>query len=413
MHSGLNIQLEQQPTTRRDYRRVVALCGAIGAGIIFAILFFRLQFAFDSTLGLRPQNTFVSANIIKSAGNVRLLNEHLGNYAVLPGLPLTLTDFIALTNDSLSVHLAEEGATAVTVDKILDANTSAKLAIFGYKATQNGEATIISQENTTIENVGKTFMVRSLLPLSDGELRLIETKTTSYPIKISKKGIRLAGIGIAAENTSTPLAPSDTVVLGQIAIPGENYLAIPQVFESIVPIKATFSAFNTLAQQGGNLLLTEDQQGIGYFLSFPPGDMSVEELANLGKDIINRQSLTTQAWTTADGEDYLEIRSELDKIITDISAENSFTLITLTNSQQDTVRLARTDSLLTLSNRQISLENTERSRSECLYNAHTWFTTDLITQFDTASLNTNTAITKFLVNFDEIAINSRKTQLCW
>lgn len=413
MPSGLNIQLEQQPTTRRDYRRVVALCSAIGAGVIFAILIFRLQFAFDSTLGLRPQNTLVSANILKSASNVRLLNEHLGNYAVLPGLPLTLTDFISLTNDSLSVHMAQEGITAVTIDKALDANTTANLAVFGYKATNEGKATIISPEGTDIENIGKSFKLRALSPFSDGELNIVEQKTSSFPIKISKKGVRLIGIGIATENISTPLAPSNTVVLGQISIPGENYLAIPQIIESIVPIKATFSAFSTLAKQGGNLLLTEDEQGIGYFLSFPPADISVEELANLGKDIINRQSLTTQAWTTTDGEDYLEIRSGVDEIITDISAEDSFTLITLTNSHQDTVRLARTASLLTLSNREISLENAERPKSDCLHNAHTWFATDLIRQFDTTSLNTNTAIANILVNFEQIAINSRKTQLCW
>lgn len=408
----LHIFLTGEQTTRRDYRRVVSLYCAVLLGICAAIVVFRVPFILSPTLRYQPENVAVSIHVLATPSNVRLLAEHFADLSIAQGAPWTLTDIIAHSKKEFSLHADATGNIGFAVDTQLAAEEIAMLASYGYAASAANGMTTVFPAGTTLTDTGRHANLHALLPTYDGDVFVHEASAQRIPLKINNQGLTLAGAGVAVDTATNPNVAEGSRVLAQLSLPAGE-LSFPALAESLLPIPATSRAMETLLRLGGSLLMTSDGEGIGYFLSFPPGDLTVEELASLGKDIMNRQSLTTQEWTSDDGEAFQEIRSDTDAITTDIRAEEEFTFITLTNADGDTLRLARTPSLLTLANREILLENSEKVRSSCLYHAHTWLLPEILTGNTATILNTNRTTILLLPRFTEIAIGSRNIRLCW
>ncbi len=368
----------------------------------------------STTLGLRPETTAASIRVLVTPANVRTLDERLGTYAPATGLPWTMRDIIARSKREFSIHITSDGQISITVDTPLPEEDAAALSAFGFSAITADAVTVIVPDGLPTGETGPSFRAGALLPTYDGDLHIFGEETASAPLRITGGGVSIVGMGIAEDGIASGLfAPNGAAVLAKLAIPA-GFHDVPMMWESLLPVAATAKALDTLLANGGALLVTEDRDGLGYFLSFPPGDLTVEELASLGKDIMNRQTLTTQAWTTEDGEAFTEIRSATEDIAIDIRAEEAFTLISLSNTTGNLIRLAKTPNLLTLANRDISLENTEKVQSECMYRAHSWFKTSVLPHAEVAGLlNTNHTLVTFLRNFEEVAINVSKITLCW
>ncbi len=413
MPGALNIPLEGQITTRRDYARVVALYSALGLGLVLAVVAWRLQYVIAPTLRYQPNDTAMSIHLLVTPNNKHLIADHLSGLTVMAGSPVTLNEIIAESKREVTFDISNDGSVSYVIDKALDEESGKSLAGFGYKTSIHGNTTVVTKSSNGVQDTGVHVTLRALSPFFQGEVITYGAKATREPLHINAKGITIRGTDVAADEAMMPMISADAKVLASLTVPA-NSLQLPVLAAELLPIPADSRALAMLLANGGSILLTEDKAGLGYYLSFAPGDMTVDEAASLGKDMMNRVSLATLAWTTSDGTSYNELRSNPADITTDIKAEETYTFITLANKAGETLRIAKTPSLITVANREISLENGARPASTCLSDAHTWLATSLITgQTPTMLLNNNRAAAMFLENFSEVAINNNRTKLCW
>lgn len=413
MRRPLNIPLSNTRTTRRDHTRVVSVYTAIALGALLAILFVRIPFMRSATLRVMPTNTVVSIHVLITPHNIDTLQSNIGELPVMPGSPWTMNDIIARSHREFSVHIAADGTQSYTLDTPLTTSEMTALQSFGYAATTAHSATLVAPIGTTSVQDGPRLTLRALSPFFDGDVLIHhEEGSDRTTLSVTREGITLHGLGTKANNENSPYISSESTVLAQFTILPNSQM-LPESIAALLPIPATSRALAMLRENGGTIVLTQDSEGIGYFVSFHPGELSVEDLAGLGKDIINRQTLTTRALTTDDGEQFAELRADPDAITTEVRAEEDFTFISLTNNEGFALRLARTPTILTLANREIPLENSNQPRSQCLYRAHTWLNPVLITDMPTSAQNSNRTLQVLLSQFSEIAINSRNISLCW
>lgn len=410
---ALNIPLEGQITTRRDYARVVALYSAIGLGLMLAVVAWRLQYVIAPTLRYQPKNTAISIHLLVTPKNEQLITEHLNGLAMLAGSPLTLGKILTESKREVTFDISNDGSISYVVDTDLDEEDSKSLEGFGYKASVHGSTTVITKSGNEVMDTGMHFTFRALSPFFQGEVITYKAEVTRELLKMNAKGITVRGTNVTAKDKMMPMISANTQVLANLTVPA-NSLELPISVATLLPIPADSRAMAMLLENGGSILLTEDASGLGYYLSFAPGNMTVDEAASLGKDMMNRVSLATLAWTISDGTDYQELRSMPANITTNITAEETYTFITLSNTTGETLRIAKTPSLITVANREISLDNGAEPASTCLNDAHTWLVTSLITeQLPTMLLNNNRAASLFMKNFGEVAINNQQTRLCW
>ncbi|HCC83493.1 TPA: hypothetical protein DEP96_01435 [Candidatus Uhrbacteria bacterium] len=413
MTGALNIPLEGQITTRRDYARVVALYSALGLGLVLAVVAWRLQYVVSPTLRYQPKDTVMSVHLLVTPKNKRLITEHLHGLAILTGAPVTLGEIIAESKREVTFDISNDGLISYVVDTKLSVEASERLAGFGYVASIQGRTTVISRTGEEIIDTGAHVTLRALSPFFQGEVVTYGEQAVRESLHLNAKGLMIRGTDVAVDDATMPMVKADVKVLANLTIPA-NSLQLPSVVATLLTIPADSRALTMLLTNGGSILLTEDAEGLGYYLSLAPGDMTVDEAASLGKDIMNRVSLATLAWTTEDGSVYNELRSDPANITTEIKAEETYTFITLSNNTGKTLRIAKTPSLMTIANREISLESGAKPASTCLGNAHTWFATSLITeQAPMSLLNNNRAVSLFLKNFSEVAIDNNQTRLCW
>ncbi len=355
----------------------------------------------------------MSIHLLVTPKNRRIITEHLNGLAVIAGSPVSLGEIIDVSKREVTFNIGNDGSVSYVVDTVLNEESSKSLEGFGYKTSVHGGTTVITRNNKEVIDTGTHVTLRALSPFFQGEVVTNGAEAAREPLHISAKGITIRGTDVATDDAMMPMISADAKVLANLTVPA-NSLQLPSMIATLLPIPADSRALTMLLANGGSILLTEDAAGLGYYLSFGPGDMTVDEAANLGKDMMNRVSLATLAWTTSDGTSYNELRSNPADITTEIKAEETYTFITLTNRAGETLRIAKTPSLITVANREISLENGARPASTCLNNAHTWFATSLITeQAPTMLLNNNRAASLFLKNFSEVAINNNQTKLCW
>jgi hypothetical protein len=409
----LNIPLEGQITTRRDYARVVALYSSLAIGLVLAVVLWRVQFLGAPTMRFQPEGTVMSIHLLITPRNVRLITEHLGESQIVAGLPLTLGEILAESKNEITFNIGADGSVSYVVDGRISSEVSEALVGFGYFASIYKETTVVTRIGDEVVDTGNHITLRALSPFFQGEVVTYGEDTIRQPLRLNNKGIAIKGVREVVDEAMMPMISSDAKVLVNLTVPASS-LAMPSILASLLPIPADSRALAMLLTNGGTILITEDAAGQGFYFSFDPGDMTVEEAASLGKDMMNRVSLSTLAWTIPDGTNYKELFSNPADITTEIKAEETFTFITLTNKEGDRLRMAITPNLITIANREISLDNEAEPESSCLRNAHTWFATTMIAgQTPTALLNNNRAAALFLENFSEVAINNNQTKLCW
>ena len=211
--------------------------------------------------------------------------------------------------------------------------------------------------------------------------------------------------------TTQPMAADETTVSAYLTtIPGE--ILVPTALQSLMssPISTIFDLFT---ENGGTLLLTHDALGDGYVLTTTPGSLTSEDLAAMGKDIINRGSLSTQAWTLEDGSTYQEVVGASDSLSVDIRAEEDFTYVSLKSANGNTLRMTKAPDSLTIANREILITGGVKVRSACIPNAHSWITLDDFVQNANATTTNTDATSVFIKLFSEIAVSNSKVRMCW
>lgn len=405
MHQPLNIPLTAPITTRRDSRRVVALVSGIVFGACAGLFAFRVPFAISTTVTMAPTEA-ATIRVLKTNSTVDTLNAHLGMKAIFPGSPWTFATLLQESRREVTIVLMPSGEMAYVVDTALPESMRKTAAAFDMAVVVDGNTTIVSSRNVSFHETGHRGVPAALFPWHDGEVR---DGGRHGAVTVTAKGITLHQLGIAME-TTRPTVPEGATAVAHLTTVADSLL-VPAAMRQLMasPIGDVLGLFS---ENGGTLLLTNDALGEGYVLTTSSGDLTSEALATIGKDIMNRSSLSTQSWTLEDGSTYQEIVGSSEDVAVEIRAEEDFTYVSLKNAYGDVIRMTKTPDLLTIANREIAVSQGERSESPCLRNAHTWLQTSILPQNQTTA-SPYDAMPTFVRAFSEIAINNSKIRLCW
>ncbi len=408
MNTPLNIPLNAAPATRRDTRRVVSVvCGVI-IGVLLGVLIFRAPFATSTTLSLAPLHTIATLRILKTHATERIISTHLGIQPLFPGSVLTWADAMSAAKSEIAVYVLEDGSFAFGVDALLPQAIASKASEYDLHVREIGNTSLIGSKKTIFPTTpNATLVVSSLLPWHQGE---VVENGRRHSIAVTRKGITLRGSGFVAEKGRATV-PTGSHVRAHLSLPADAN-SIP---EELIPLAiAPLGSFlDHFIENGGEITLFDDANSEGFSLTTKTGDMTQEDLAAAGKDIINRRRLSTRVLTNVDGTRYSEIYSDSTNIIVDIRAEENFSLITLTDDTGATIRMTRTPSTITIANSKISIEKGEQIYSSCLRSAHTWMQTSLLNDTPLVTNESSDALLVFTKMFSEVAFNDRNARFCW
>lgn len=408
MHAPLNLPLPAAPTTRRAHRRVVAIGIAALGGVLLGFLAFRMPFAVATTLAMRPTDTAVSIRLLRTHANEEMIANHLDEMLPLEDVPSTLSQLLAMSNREATLHITQNGDVSLAIDAPLSTAMHAIMASFGYNVITQGTTSLITKATDT---TGSWALVPSaLLPWHDGEVRVFDGRTSAQgALRLTKNGVTIGMLTEAGGGTPAHIPKGTTIVFaGSIA---DAYFSYPAIAESLSALP-TSHLLEAILDEGASIAVFHDEKGTGYFLSMSAKDLTVEEVAALGKDIIGRTSLSTQEWTSPDGESYSELRIDPLTIATDIRAEEDFTFITL-SAGDERLRLTKTPDTLTISNRDITIDSTVEPQSTCLNNALFWMNSALFVEETHDEVQRDPLTRSLLRSFSEIAVNSHKIRFCW
>lgn len=406
MIAPLNIPLTGSATTRRDSGRVAALVGGIVFGCFIGVLSFRAQFVIAPTLRYAPEGA-TNIRILKTHANAEVLDAHIGRNQIFPGAPWTIDQLLHWSRHEMTVSLLPNGTISYAIDVPFSNELQRTAEIFGMNVRVNGNVTTVSAQNIDSTKSGIRISASALLPWRDGD---VHYGKTAGALTLNNHHIGFGHMGIAME-TVPPTIQEGTTVLAYLTSVNDE-LALPTSLNAL--LSSSFGdILDLFTENGGTLLITQDAKGVGYVLTTVPGDLTSEELAAVGRDMMNRTSLSTQSWTIDDGSTYSKIVGPGDDIAVDIRAEEDFTYISLKDAAGNIIRMTKTPYSLTVANREIAVEKGAVAKSSCLHNASSWIQNTQNNAESLVSTKNTDAISVFMQNFSEIAVGNSETRLCW
>lgn len=406
MYQSLNIPLTASKTTRRDSRRVVALVGGIVFGACVGLLAFRVPFAVSTTVSMAPADA-TTIRIIKTNSNVDTLTAHIGTTAIFPGSPWTFKTLLTQSKREMTIILLPNGEMAYIIDAPLTEPMQETADAFGMSVVTDGKTTAIAAHDVFFETAGHHVIPSALIPWHDGEAWDAKRRGA---VVVNEKGMTLRHVGIAME-TVRPTVPAETKVNAYLSVIAGG-LPVPEAFRSLLA-SPMGDVLDLLSESGGTLILAEDRLGDAYILTTAPGDLTSEEMAEMGKDIMNRSSLSTQPWTLQDGSVYEEIVGSSNNLALEIRAEEDFTYVSLKDPGGSVIRMTKTPDTLTIANREIDVLQGQKATSSCLRSAHSWLRTSAFSQSKWMTTDADQAFPVFMRLFQELAVSNGKVRLCW
>lgn len=409
----LNIPIKRI-TTRRNSRRVV--WNIIGFSVIFFAMIFCLQLflALDSTSSSAPEEAIYTLRLLKTKSNARILNEFAGETTMLPVIPTNLANIILQSKGEFSLHFDSIGLVGITIDGTIDEKTKELVRSTGSFVYSNEKTTLLSlnEQETVIFNTN--LSLKTAIYGTDGEF--IEKNGGKNTLSVSKKGITIHGAGQKQQINSQIAMDQSSKLLAIIEIE-QNSAKIPVEMYKWLGIPSNAKLFTEIRENGAKIIIARDETGIVYSISIPSNQLNIDELVLIGGDIMNRASLTTQAWTNSYGEKYTEIVVNNEHIELSIHAEEDFSNILLSNRDGQVLRISKSLNNVVIANRTISAEISDFSAiSTCLSTAHMFINySELIEEFATSTSYLasfeQTLFTPF--NYSEVAVASHRTRFCW
>lgn len=359
----INIHLDRNETTRRYSRRVVwnvlRIFGSIALGVLIATLWIH----HDWTGRNSPSQANQAVYLTKSP-SVLVHTSEAYTQPLLEGSSYQLSDGLTWSRYGLTQHIEDGKTIAVTIDRVLDQNIAVILELNGYFIQQERGKTIISLYPIEEETLKRHVFGFSVL--ADGRLHDFDLQKT-MTIRITDEYIQLRGLS-RANSITTPFGQKSYLSTWEFS-------ALPDIFRPLSSIPA----------ERVELVSFFDTQGIGFRIKFHETNLTPEILAQIGKQYMLQNDLSTSAWTISDGTHFSEIRSD-DEINSDIQSIDGIIQINLSQNDQS-LRITQTEEVLIISNRIISLTTDENHvSSSCLPRAKQTFVTDLIRE---ESMNTS------------------------
>ncbi len=352
----INIQLDRNETTRRYPRRVVWKLAQHGSAVFLGVFLALFCIHHDWTGRMSYQEADSALYLEKSATTLLLTSEEY-RQPLLQGSSYSLVDGLQWARYGITRHIRRGETIAVTIDRAIPEEIAQRFTESGFFVEREASFTTISlREMSAVQ--GRKARSWSLNLLNQGRLHDFTTKTSSR-LRITESFVQFSGQDRAKRVTSP--------------FNDQNYRAL-WTSEALPP---GFSPFSNIPATTIEIIVFEDTEGTGFRFKFNNANLDIEQLAEIGKQYLLQQQLSTTAWTILDGTLYNELRNDLP--INSVINQNDGVL-QLTLEQGDRLlRMTQTSDVLVLSNRHISLTTEENALiSTCLPRAQQLLFTHLI-----------------------------------
>lgn len=408
MNNGLNIPLTHTTTRRGSWRVVWMLCALLGTFLTIWIVT-RLVTKIDTVSSIRPEVTTQSVLVHKTGRTTSILSEHLGARQLFFGKPWTFSDLFQLSHRQFALHYSNGELIGVTIDGHLDEDTKNSFIERNFYVQQIGNKTVIT--NLAVSGVvkgKKRLQLSAVLPNYSGAIITHPEPDSSLrsAIFVNNYGIRSAqNNALETELPNAFATPNSLRTLAYYPVLD----ASPNALTSSTPKQLT----DLFIENDGIVLLGEDTEGLAIYIRVR-SEKEIEELALIGQDIINRSTLQETALILEDGTRVSELRARKSSITSDLSADDQISTIHLQNSDGDILRISKSGEIVTIANRDSSLESAMRPTSECRRSLNYFVRPlDIISSIAEPHLYTEMTGSSFDLYFTEIAFGEKNTYYCW
>ncbi|EKD47389.1 MAG: hypothetical protein ACD_66C00085G0001 [uncultured bacterium] len=375
--------------------------------IMLGCAFFRLWIARDSVSSIKPNNSVISVQFLKTPANIELLHSNLGFSLLIPNSGITWDDVILMSNREFAVHIGAIGQiNGITIDT--DISDAQKLSIeqFGLFIKNIDGKTLISQQETAFPlSSTHIFTLIPLWPFFDGH---IESPEKSGWLEVDKDGLIFHGFGVKPTiNSSQMLFPDNSVAVAQVLSTQES-LNTNTLLSNLLtsPIKSILE-ITGLDSPWAISLYSYESEDLDYSI-LVKNKLATEDLALLAKQLIQSGNLSTVALTLDDSTKVSEIKAEYSNPEISISTEQGSTFLHAYTDKNE-IHLTQTPTHLYITSINSSLISAQKSIEPiCNKNAHTFVDLTAVKN------NLNMDFSNFFINqFRSLGISNNNIYFCW
>lgn len=410
----LNIPIESN-STRQRYWRVVWLIFSCLITLVIGLYIQRWFFTVNHTTGIRPSETTSSIRVLKTFKNSAIIHDHLGAEQILRGAPWTVDDILSLSNKEVALHFSKNNLIGLSVDTTLPDAWKEVALSYNYQITTENNRSLIAKKGAETVSEPKLRPFHLLSPVIDGEIIIYGEESIYANFTMNKNGVVINQKSYTDISPINVFLPKDSTVYAKVLI-APNDITSAKPFLNSAGINNQ-SLIDLIRNQGAQITLGTDPLGQIFNIAIPNNNIELDKLAIIGQELINRQTLSTTAWTISDGSHYKEIRVKNNQIESSIDSNEDYSFITLKNQDGNQIRIIKTLDQVTISNRAVSSEISQSSPvSTCLSSAHSYIRPQEITNLLQNKLiftPKDEQVFASLNHFSEIAISNEKVKFCW
>ncbi len=403
----LNIPFKSGKTTRPN-RRVVSTSLVLAGVILFgAFAFVRLVLGRSTLLALAPYD----AEVIDIVGRSSLLSvaEHFGEVPLLTDRPITLNAILADTRGEAELIILSNGERVLAYRGQVSNAQKAFYETLGVLVEVRGGTVLLSSSTNARSQLKEGRVHIGFSSILPGFFGFFRDGGKQYGLYMNAKGVR-AGF-VTLFDRRLPTLPAATIAFTQFS--GENQ-AISSYIAALSG-SGLFEAMHTLLSgRNGSLLLTHDDQGVGYRLTIEER-VDSEVLTKLLQTSAALAHPTTKTVALRDGSYVDELEVDPSTVVMNVEEREDGVFITADQGDIH-LRARQTAKETTITNRDGLLEEPNMNEElvlACGAKAETLVLPESLANVVTSTATTTDKTASQLTNFKELLILDKKFSICW
>lgn len=393
----------QDRGTRQPYWRVLWMVLSIGMIGISAYILAELYAKRLTSIQLIPESTSMSVRFLLDRHSRPVLREDFAAIAPFSQTPLYFSELYPFISREVSIHFSDSEILGIQIDQPLSTEFIQEIESLGlfYHTTKTGS--LISRTESVVVAEKAPLRFRYRIKASNADLILHQSMPQRFTGKLTNKHLTFFGTSFGSYSSATIPVPESITTQALIPVDTEQVL---NQFSQLLTIPEFNAELPT-----STLYLGIDERGPVLYLFVPFMDFSKEQLATIGREIMNRTELSTSALTLQDGTRIQEIRSNPQKIRSTITSSDDITRISLIGASGDEVVIHGTEQGFSLANRDFFEQISSNPHlSTCHKNAQFYLNSVSTLPYGITSRIEN-VFTKFGVQ--ELAITKNQTRFCF
>lgn len=354
----------QDRGARQKYWRVLWLGALFGITALSAFLIAESYIKRLTTTFIAPKSTTTSMRFLLDKQSTPVIMDQFGPVAPFSAVPFTLQELYPFISREFTLHFTDTSITGIGIDGVISPELQTELEELNLFVHTDRGLSLISTTATIIDQPKPKFQLLSLFPTINTDVLSFTTKEPQRLVgRLTSDSLTIYG-HFPSPSTTTQF-PIPESITAQALIPVESNDVLTYI-NRLIPFQQPNEQLPT-----STLFLGNDERGLVYYLFIPFSELSKEQLATIGREMINRSELSTSALTLKDGTRVRELRSNPQKIRSTITSSEDITSIYSIGASGEEVMILGVEHGFSIANRDFFQKiSTKPSLSTCLPNAH-------------------------------------------